>query len=155
MAKLTTEQWKALKEELYEHHKSVFKTLGVLNPVFLVKKEYQGFISLYSSEFNNDIVFIELLNSDNTSKPDRKLYKFKPVPNFDAVYDQGVYSDYKVPVDELSEVALKKEDIQKAVDSVTEDKPLSDMTIRDLMAILTKSPVSKKKWINDLVSEMK
>lgn len=120
-----------------------------------MKKEYQGFISLYSNEFENDIVFIELLNSDNTEKPDRKLYKFKPVQNFSDVYDQGIFSDYKVPMEELTEVALKKEDVIKAADSLTEDRPLSDMTIRDLMAILTKKTVSKKDWLNTLIEQTK
>lgn len=120
-----------------------------------MKKEYGGFIPLYENEFNNDIVFIELINRDNTPKPERKLYKFKPVSNYDAVYDQGIYDDYQVPMGELTEVTLKKADVLKAADSLMEDRPLSEMTIRDLMAILTKTKVSKKDWLNELISQTK
>jgi len=32
-----------------------------------------------------------------------------------------------------------------------QDCPIDQMNIRDLAAILLKKPVSKKKWLNDLV----
>jgi hypothetical protein len=35
--------------------------------------------------------------------------------------------------------------------TLTNDAPISDMTIRDLAAILLKKPVSKKEWLNELI----
>jgi len=34
-----------------------------------------------------------------------------------------------------------------------DDLPISQLTIRDLVAILHKVPVSKKKWLNDIIKK--
>jgi len=67
--------------------------------------------------------------------------------------------DAKLPVKELIKVtAPKKTEVTQQKDIFEEgfltgddDAPISDMTIRDLLAILSKSPVSKKEWLNNLL----
>jgi hypothetical protein len=43
----------------------------------------------------------------------------------------------------------------KEVDQSIEDVPLTEMTIRDLAAIMLIKPVSNKQWLNDLVKQIK
>lgn len=49
------------------------------------------------------------------------------------------------------------EDIKQAPSKVydlpVDDLPVSDLTIRDLLAILHKKPVSKKEWLNKLITD--
>ena len=66
-----------------------------------------------------------------------------------------------LPVAELSKVEIAVEEPSKikqlsfdGFDDIMDpdqDAPLDQITIRDLAAIMLKQPVSRKKWLNDLI----
>ena len=68
---------------------------------------------------------------------------------------------YLIPVSELVKVKAPAKTIAERsgvqitefdqFSSIMEDAPMSDMTIRDLAAILLQKPISTKSWLNDLI----
>jgi hypothetical protein len=68
---------------------------------------------------------------------------------------------YLIPVSELVKVtapskfnaaaSLKVTEFDDFSNLLQDDAPMSEMTIKDLAAILLKKPISNKKWLNDLV----
>jgi len=60
----------------------------------------------------------------------------------------------KLNFDDLDDKStVTKKSSKKMSDLLVDDLPVSDLTIRDLMAILHKRPVSKKEWLNKLITD--
>lgn len=112
--------------------------------------------------------------------PVRTLYKWQFNPEFDIEYQKSEphpatgLSRYYIPVAELIEVGKQKDKkklstkaiggkkngqiVMNLIDPVAEkelkqDVLLSEMTMRDELAIRWERPVSLKKWLNDLIIE--
>jgi hypothetical protein len=93
------------------------------------------------------------------------LWKLHFNPHWEDEYDTTPTTDsalrYLIPVSELVKVKAPAKTIAtrsgveitefEEFSSLMDDAPVSDMTIRDLAAILLKKPVSSKSWLNDLV----
>ena len=64
-----------------------------------------------------------------------------------------------IPVNELikitppkkGDIVPQKDIFEEGFDISGDDVPLSEMTLKDLAAILLRIPVSNKKWLNDLL----
>jgi hypothetical protein len=139
-------------------------------------------VSMFPSEMEcTDDIYLELTDGNNLPIHEEPvLYKFKHNP----FYNQGEYEvippdpsrnknseTYLIPVSELEIVSnsvVKKETPKKVFSTAMldnsdkesfskekEDAHYSEMTIRDLAAILLKSPVSNKKWLNTLINSTK
>jgi hypothetical protein len=116
---------------------------------------------------NRDI-YTEFTSIDlDPEDPDRNLYKWRYNPHFEEEYEKtepgaNGHFRYLVPVSELIKIEFdaqipenKGESEFPNFDEIMDpdaDAPLSQLTVRDLAAILLKKPVSHKKWLNDLIS---
>lgn len=119
-----------------------------------------------------EFVSSEYLSEDAT----RSLYKWKFNPHWRTEYDiipatDFIQERYMVPVSELRLVYDNSERLKvgKHVaestpkistqmltipNEIPDDAPFNDLTIRDLVAIFTRKPVSNKNWLNKLINEL-
>lgn len=107
---------------------------------------------LYVWKFSN----IEDLEKDDT---DKRFVKYL-VPVTDFVLIGESVPDFDVPwKNEPSEPTLPNPNEKTSAKETTVDKRLSDlpigeMTIRDIVAILHRKPVSSKDWLNELIKQI-
>jgi hypothetical protein len=158
-------------EELYAFHEWKFKLLGEDNPVFIPKCAYvpkfmsEQHIGFFLSELKKGKdIYTEFTSIDLESEdPTRTLYKWRFNPHYDEEYEKtepaanGHYR-YLVPVSELIKIEMEQAvevsefpDFDEIMDPDL-DAPLSQITMRDLAAIMLKKPVSNKKWLNDIIN---
>jgi len=161
-------------KKLREHHQHLLDKLGVPDAVFIPKMAYRPYgkseihISFFLSEINKgEDIYTEFTSKELVSEdPTRTLYKWKFNPHFEEEYDKtdphpsSGHIRYLIPVGEL--VPIKEDKIESVkeekqaelkfdIPDPESDLPVSQMTIRDLAAILLKKPVSNKKWLNKLI----
>lgn len=176
----TTEKPEDKREKLRklrEFHQETLLSAGVPDATFIPKMAYRPYgktevhISFFLSEINKgDDIYTEFTSKELVPEdPERRLYKWRFNPHFEEEYDktepnaQTGHCRYLVPVEELILVTKKVTEIEEKEQSSINfdipdpetDFPISQMTMRDLMAILTKKPVSNKKWLNDLILHIK
>jgi hypothetical protein len=175
--KVTSSNRQEKTEELIKFHDWKFKLLDEDNPLFIPKCAYcpkgksELFIGFFASELKkNRDIYTEFTSIDlDPEDPDRNLYKWRYNPHFEDEYektDPGAngHFRYLVPVSELIKIEFEKTDLNATgpgtlfpdFDEIMDpdaDNMLSQITIRDLAAILLKKPVSHKKWLNDLISD--
>jgi hypothetical protein len=158
-------------EELIKHHQWKFDLLQEDSPLFIPKCAYvpkgksEYHIGFFLSEIKKSKdIYTEFTSIDlDPEDANRTLYKWRYNPHFDEEYDKtepaanGQFR-YLVPVSELVKIEFQKEPEQLALfpdfDEIMDpnaDAPLSQMTVRDLAAILLQKPVSQKAWLNDLI----
>ena len=159
--------------ELREKHQPVFDALNIPDAYFYPKLAYRPkgkdelHVSLFPSElrkgtdFYTEFVSGEFVPQDS----ERTLWKLHFNPHWEDESDTTPTTDsalrYLIPVSELVKVKAPAKTIAtrsgveitefEEFSSLMDDAPVSDMTIRDLAAILLKKPVSSKSWLNDLV----
>lgn len=165
---ISGEERKAKVAELRKEHQPVFEALGEPDALFYPKLAYRPegkddpHMAFFVSELRRGVdIYTEFVGSNCDSEdPDRTLWKWNYNPHWEEEYDNTEGLDngplrYLVPVSELIKVKIPK--ANKVVEQLSledfglEDAPISDMTIRDLAAILLNKPVSTKKWLNDLL----
>jgi hypothetical protein len=160
-------------KKLREHHMPTFERLGVPDAEYIPKlfyhpKDASGnpkeelFLSFFASEIaklGKMDLYTEDADSDYTARdPERKLYKLRCNPHYEEEYEKTDPSAgplrYLVPAGELVEIKADTEPEKPFVlpDSDT-DLPMDQMTIRDLAAILLKKPVSRKEWLNQIITK--
>jgi hypothetical protein len=169
--------------ELREKHDKLFELEGLgANAKFVPKMAYipqagaERIIAFFPSEVQGGVdVYTEFVSRSNVPEdPERTLWKWVFNPNYDTAYEKSEphpatgHQRYLVPVTELINVALQhmpqpgdigeKQTQLHLIDPVAEaenadDAPIAQLTIRDKAAIDWKQPVSKKKWLNDLIIE--
>jgi hypothetical protein len=177
MAIKTTEKLdrRARTKELREFHQEVFEKLGIPDAVYVPTLAYKPIgkdskhIALFPSQLKmKQDLYLEFVSREMECEDvNRTLYKWKFNPFFADEYEsieselEGISERYLVPVAELSKVEIAVEESSKmkqlsfdGFDDIMDpdqDAPLDQMTIRDLAAIMLKQPVSRKKWLNDLI----
>lgn len=135
-------------------------------------------IAYFASEVaKGQDIYTEFANSDNIPQDsERRLYKWRYNPNYKEEYHSietnGIVR-YFIPTAELiliktnsPEILVQehvdkspqvKIDFLKQLDDTSpvkkDDIPLSEATLRDLAAILLKTPVSNKEWLNNIIKE--
>jgi hypothetical protein len=146
---------------LKKKHEPLFEKLGVADPVFIPKMVAgNNMVYFFPSELNHERdIYIEKVDRDYVSEdPDRILYKWTFKPNYASLYDtkelSGSRDDmYIVPFDEFTAILEEDEADEFAIPNPDEDAPISELTIRDLTAILTGKPVSHKLWLNKILKD--
>jgi hypothetical protein len=119
-------------------------------------------IGMFRSELEkpDENVYIETINLNYEALDKRRtLYRLRYNPYFKEEYEHVGNDRYNVPMEELEVVWQLPEEpsnetaqLPLLYDTDTiEDNNLTQMTIRDLAAILLRKPVSSKSWLNDLV----
>ena len=166
-----SEDKKANLKKLREFHTAAINELGVSHFFLLGKMSYldkgKKVISFFHSEISKgQDVFVEFTNRYNVPEfPDRTLYRWRFNPHFEEEYEKTNEEDptkvrYLVPIDELkvvksySPAAIIKPaevDFEFSLPNPEKDPLISEMTIRDLAAILLQKPVSNKEWLNSII----
>jgi len=156
---------------LLEHHRPLLEKMGVPDPHFCPKMGYYDsgdfIVAFFQSEIEKGTdIYLEFVSAEYEPKDpeNRKLYKWLFNKHYDTEYRKAAphpaitATRYLVPVEELIECEdeqpfLEEDQLLEAFDlpNPDEDAPLSLMTVRDFAAIMLKKPVSKKKWLNDLI----
>ena len=158
-------------EELLQEHMWKFERLNELNPFFVPKSAYiprgktEHHIGVFPSEFKRGAdMYLEFTSFDLVPEdPKRTLYRLRANNYYDEEFEKtdDVNFRYLVPVSELEVVKFEEPDVlpeQTTLfpdfnDMISEkdDCKISDLTARDLVAIMHKIPVSKKQWLNNLI----
>ena len=172
----TTDQSEDRKEnlkKLREFHTKTINELGV-STFFIVGKmcylhKGKKVISFFQSEISKgQDIYVEFTNRFNVPEDvNRVLYRYKFNPFFEEECEKTVEDDpaktrYIIPIDDLKvvkkyspEVIVNstetQADFEFSMSDSDKDTPISDMTIRDLAAILLQKPVSNKEWLNNII----
>lgn len=160
-------------KRLREFHQKTFDELGVPDAIFIPKMAYRPYgktelhIGFFASEMGKgDDIFVEFCSKDNDPEyEDRGLYRWRYNPHFEEEYEKTEPLSttgsvrYLVPIAELVKVKSYKQNDGEVESKLEEmpnldiDLPLNQITLRDLAAILLKKPVSKKDWLNQIISK--
>lgn len=173
----------SLTAKLREKHQPVFDALGESDAKFCPKMFHyvSGLEGLHLGFFESELkhgkdVYTEKIDRNWESEdPDRILYRYRANEFFRDELAQSEPNEkgtirYFVPADELEVVEMPSKPVVKRgrppkkapIDSVVktvekvmndDDIPLSELTARDLIAIMTGKPVSNKPLINQLLTE--
>jgi len=153
--------------KLFEKHKAILQKLGEPNPLFLPKMAFGSplVMAFFQSELKEGRdIYTEKVSKDYQSEDEeRTLYKWKFNPSWPDGPDNGGYNTkpfghtddvmYLIPFSEFEPIEEKEEGFDFGIVSGDEDAPISDLTIRDLAAILTGKSVSLKPWLNKIVKD--
>jgi len=171
----TTDQSEDKKEnlkKLRDFHKEAINELGV-SVFFLLGKmcyHHKGkrVISFFHSEISKgQDIYVEFTNRYNVPEdPDRVLYRYKFNPFFEEEFERTPDDRFIIPIDDLKIVkkyspevivnntqkeTKKETDFELSTLDSDKDPLISEMTIRDLAAILLQKPVSNKEWLNNII----
>jgi len=152
---------------LREKHQPVFDALNVSDAIFHPKLAYRPsdkdeyYMAFFPSEFRKcEDIYTEFVSAKCDSEDEtRTLWKWRFNPHWEEEYEyiDAAPARYLVPVSELVKVnspVTQKISHQLSIDDMmvtNEDGPITDLTIRDLIAILHRTPVSNKTWLNNLI----
>ena len=164
-------------EELKSLHKEKFDALGLKNPVFIPRicytpvGESEQVVSFFEQDFakGKDIYTHFVSKAYESEDPQNRLWKWTYNPYYATEYKKSdPHPDtgnvrYIVPVEELELIdasyiqkntgTVEIFNIDEEIPNPNEDPLIEQMTIRDLAAILLKKPVSRKKWLNEIVTK--
>lgn len=170
---------KAALAGIVEHHKKLIEDLGIETSDFQMKfawnRNGRMVIGIFDNEFRKEKgLYFELVDSYNKPvDPERKVYRVPPNENYAKEYEpytgkKNNSLSYLVPLEELRIInpvsaAITKSNFINSMDSFfvknkssefihpIQDALISEMTIRDLYAIIKNKPVSTKDWLNDII----
>ncbi len=117
-------------------------------------------VSFFPSEIERgEDIYTEFVSRDYDSEDEtRTLYKWKYNPHYKSEYrvtephSANHTIRYIIPVEELIVVENTSDSFDEFdMPDPDTDLPISQLTIRDLAAIMTGKPVSMKPWLNEIV----
>jgi hypothetical protein len=158
---LTTEDRKKRIADLRTKHQPVFELLGIPDALFFPKMAYypkggdEKVLSFFPSELRKGYdIYTEFVSRDYTIEDsERTLWKWSYNPHWEEEYETTADAQARclIPVRELVKVQVPTKNDLNFFSEEDLDCSLSEMTVRDLAAILLKKPVSNKAWLNNLV----
>ena len=164
----TAEDKRERKEKLREYHQAVLNTLGGPKARFVAKTPYvvQPHPGKMVAFFQNEItpgqdMFVEFVSKDYLPEdPERTLYRFKFELDYTTKYPKldkkpGLDDRYLVSVSEFKPVSsvANTSNLSFGLPDPNIDLPVSELTIRDVAALLLKKPVSLKPWLNEIIEK--
>ena len=170
--KPTPKERKERTAQLRELHQPIFESLSNPEALYIPKMAHnvKGLEGLHMGFFKSELdhgkdVFTECISMQMESEdPNRTLYRIKFNPFFEEEYATSEpmsngHVRYYIPLDELEVVGIhgKLKDTLKVendfnLPNANVDLPLDQMTMRDVAALLLKTPVSEKKWLNEIIN---
>jgi hypothetical protein len=165
-------EWELKKgEDIYiEFYENVYDGAGKNIDVIPMIEERQLFKLKYNPFFHEEYDVTETMEPDG--KIDRKY--LVPVNEMVAVLPTGQEISYALYEKRKEEAKLEVPQLQKSLSvfpdfeeefapkvavedlpQIVDDAPLSEITIRDLAAIMLMKPVSGRDWLNDLIKQTK
>lgn len=170
VAKLTPEERKEKIARLRDSHQSYFDSIKEPKSRFTAKMKF-GYnadcrTKFFESELSSDApLYVEWVSRDYNPEDDGKLYLYEYTPNYKTEFKQEALDTgtvmYLVPISKFKlvhdPIVAKKESIEQlAMDfdlsGSNEDCPIMDMTLRDFAALMMVSPVSRKEWLNKIIT---
>ena len=146
-------------ELLKEKHEPLFKSLNINDPLYMPKMMFGSPLVFYmfqsEMEQGKDLYTEKVTRDFDSEDETRTLYKWTYNPDYKKAYDTKSSSHgpmYIIPFEELS-VVEEDEGSEFDIPNPDEDAPFSELTIRDLAAILTGKPVSHKNWLNKIIKK--
>lgn len=153
--------------ELRKLHQPYFDSIGEPDALFVPSMAYmpraltETHMSFFSSALNKGrTVYTEKVNKHSESEDDnRTLYSFPYNEFFEEEYPSeekesgnGAYKIYFFPISEME--IIDKSTVPETIELMDPDTdaPVSQLTARDLIAIVKNKPISNNKWINDLIT---
>jgi len=164
--------------ELIKKHLPIFGHLLIAEPLFAPKMSFfpkgkdRPYIGVFTSELQKGVdIFTEFVNREHEPEdPDRALWVWRYVPDWATGYEYIEGADnapsqrrYLIPTSELVKVRVDHEvqtemsfdeqmgDTEERKSNGQEDVSISDITLRDMAAIILKKPVSNKSWLNEII----
>lgn len=166
--KPTPQERKHITEDLRKKHQPIFDALDVPNATYIPKMAYvpkglnEVCMGFFESELEMGDIYTEKVSMSMESEdPSRTLYKVKYNSYFKDEYSASEPNSitgnvrYYIPFAEMEVVQEPEEESEFNLVDPDEDMPLDQMTMRDFASIILKKPVSKKKWLNDLIRNNK
>jgi hypothetical protein len=159
---------------LREKHQPIFNAYAVSNALFYPKMVYKPkgkdelYVSFWASELRKgDNIYTEFVDREyNSEDIERNLWLWRYNPHWEEEYEQTEpntigHVRYLVPVSELIKVNLPDEKVpfkqttgELDISQIdTSDPSVSEMTMRDFVAIMTGKPVSNKAWLNEIIKK--
>jgi hypothetical protein len=170
----------AVLKEIREYHKKHSNVSpDILFIKMVLKHNNEKCVSIFESEFKKAIetgYYFELIDSEYFPiDKERKLYRVPNNKEYKKEYVTTSWDSYYVPLEECRIVLkksiekvddVKKSDIfaffdnfetkEKEKEKKEDDDVLfTEMTILDYYAIMSGNPLSKRKWLNDLIIKYK
>lgn len=155
-------------EEFRDFHQNLLAKLGVNRLDFNFKTPFydrkgRNVIGIFPSEFRKPNGFyFELVTRDyNPLDPNRTVYKIPSNFAYEEEYELNERGSYLVPLEELrsinssNPVSFEKPSVSYKAPAPMEDAPMSEMTMRDYIAIHTGRPISAKVWVNEIIKSNK
>lgn len=156
---------------LREKHQPYFKEREIPNALFYPKMAYKPkgkdelYVSFWVSELRKtDDIYTEFVDRDyNSEDPERNLWVWRYNPHWEEEYEQTEpnaigHVRYLVPVSELIKIpnyipkTVSSDDFD--INLIDKSDPLiTEMTMRDFVAIMTGKPVSNKAWLNEIIKK--
>lgn len=177
--KPTERQLKVAK--LKEYQLSLLKAIGAENKLYSPKMAYNWgdsgiCMGFYKSELDTGDIYAEKIDIRvNSEDVTRTLYKIAHNPYYNEEYSSKPKSatedrkwfvpveemeiisrDILIPKKKISTIPEKEEETDADVYDIqsNEDLPLSEMTMKDFLAIMHKAPISSKEWLNKLIKSI-
>lgn len=165
-------EWELKKEEdIYiEFYDNVYDDNGNITNIIPMNEDRQLFKLKYNPYFEEEYDMIEAY--DSKGNPDKKF--LIPLNEMSVVLKSGQEISYSLYEKRKEEAELEVPQLQKSVTLFPDfeeefapkvevegsneeiaDAPLSEITIRDLAAIMLMKPVSARPWLNDLIKQTK
>lgn len=147
-------------EKLKLKHDPIFDRLGIAEPKFIPKVVFgtPPVLYLFPSELKDEKdLYTEKVDRDyNSEDSERILYRWKFVSNYKTKYQQKDIANSDdsisiIPFADFEPVIQDEFEDEFNLPNPDEDLPISELTIRDLAAIITGKPVSHKSWLNKLL----
>lgn len=158
-------------QNLREKHQHIFDNNNMPGALFFPKMAYRPrgkdelYISFFASELKRESrIYTEFVSSEYYPEDsNRTLWMWNYNPHWEEEYEPTEPNSagqvrYLVPVSELIKVqevpkTEQKDSFTFLGDSIVQDIPLTEMTVRDLAAIMTGKPVSNKEWLNKIITQ--
>jgi len=166
LKKLTPAERKERKNKLREKHQPLFDSLNIKPSSYIPKMAHNVhgldglYMGFFESELINGDVYTEKVSMKMESEdPERNLYKWKYNPSFKEDYqatEPSMHGDcrYLIPLDSLEVVktVIEKTEPLLITSDPESDLPIEQITLRDYAAIHLNKPVSKKDWLNEIIT---
>jgi hypothetical protein len=176
---VTKEEKQKKVENFRIFHRDLIRDLDIIPSDFNVKMPFydphgRNVVGIFASEFKRPKgFFFELIDRDlEPIDSERTVYRIPHNESFEQEYEMNAKGSYLVPLEELrvvnmtslavsgpdavltEKISTKPISTYKAPAPI-EDAPYAEMTIRDYVAIHTGRPVSKRAWLNELITKTK
>lgn len=179
--KLSPEERRKKVAELRTYHQDYFNAIGKPDATLRAKMRYgkPPISKFYEAEINESVpIYVEWTSRNIVPEDDRRLYRYDPNPNYRLDYEVSIDPDGKewftIPMDKFVLVKEGEHDSKPIVETIKEetkshvnleldfdfglinpdeDCPMENITLRDWAAILLKTPVSRKEWLNKIIKD--